>query len=290
MIITESEWGHAAGVDVETQNQPQPGPSTPTVNVEPPSYSDAVGNSSRSRRPSGRGGNRSDRRDASTSRRRSAVPSSSRLSPNPRENTSATLRELRNTAAQGAINYTFVQSSYNSMLLAYEPASLPLYHISVHMNCFVPSSYITKIHEGDSETGTLIGQFEMGISVKKSTVTFEGKEKLTDAVLSKSRNRSDRMWEWRWSNDESLHLSWTYDSPVKHCYRRTTKGGERVIVASHTPPPLTPRVDGRPSSPATLKVYPDGQSLIEQILISALIIERKRLTPSPALTLMSWSV
>lgn len=36
----------------------------------------------------------------------------------------------------------------------------PLYHISVSMNCFIPSSYITTLRRGANEYGDLVAEFE----------------------------------------------------------------------------------------------------------------------------------
>ncbi|TCD69542.1 hypothetical protein EIP91_007166 [Steccherinum ochraceum] len=192
------------------------------------------------------------------------------------------------------------------MLLIFQPASLPLYHISTHLNCFIPSSYITVIRRGDSEAGQYVGQFEMGISVKRSSIIMDGKEKLTDAVLVKGKEKSNvgplsatptsrrltsgqRTFLWKWHNDEARHLSWSYEGPVKYCHLRSQGGAQPPMLATYTPPPLTPRADGRPAPPTTLKVFPAGQELFDHILVSALIIERKRLTPISANSLMSWS-
>ncbi|CAL1698874.1 unnamed protein product [Somion occarium] len=279
MIVTESEFEYNQGPPEEAQQNEsaqsvQPSPSTGML--EPPSYIDVIGTrSSASRRHPGH------------SRDRSQAPSTSHASAG---GASGSAQDHWNSAAQGPITYKFVTQSFNSMLLKYEPADLPLYHISTYMNCFIPSSYITVIRRGDSEAGDFVGQFEMGISVKKSTIMIGGKEKVTDAVLSKNQHKAVRTWLWRWHNDENTHLSWTYDSPVKYCYRRAKPGSpEPPLLASYTPPPLVPR-DGRPSPAPSLKVYPDGQPLFDHILVSALVIERKRLTPSSAGPLMSWSV
>lgn len=67
----------------------------------------------------------------------------------------------------------------------------------------------------------------------------------------------------------------------RKCYLGTKSiGNGATMVAAFTPPPLTPRADGRPSPAATLKVYPEGNRLFDHILISALILERRRLTPA----------
>ncbi|KAL6302443.1 hypothetical protein BKA93DRAFT_393865 [Sparassis latifolia] len=70
--------------------------------------------------------------------------------------------------------YTFAQNSFNSMMLSADPQQSPLcYHVSVQMNCFIPSSYITTVRRGNSEDGEMVGSFEMGISQKRSTVTID---------------------------------------------------------------------------------------------------------------------
>ncbi|PSS37471.1 hypothetical protein PHLCEN_2v678 [Hermanssonia centrifuga] len=56
--------------------------------------------------------------------------------------------------------FAHADQSYNGMLLQSQRAMIPLYHISVRLNCFVPSSYITIINRGDSEHGEEVGQFE----------------------------------------------------------------------------------------------------------------------------------
>lgn len=46
------------------------------------------------------------------------------------------------------------------MVLRTQPTMIPIYHISVRMNCFIPSSYITTITRGDTIRGEEVGQFE----------------------------------------------------------------------------------------------------------------------------------
>ncbi|OBZ65618.1 hypothetical protein A0H81_14425 [Grifola frondosa] len=183
----------------------------------------------------------------------------------------------------GPVVYSFVQQSFNSMILSGQHETSPYYHISVHTNCFIPSSYITVIRRGSNEDGDLIGSFEMGISEKKPTVKMGDRERVLDIVLFRAGSKSDRAWHWRWHSDIRQHLCWRYDSPVKYCYLRTQSGNPSgPILAAYTPPPLVPRADGFASPPASLKLYPEGQELFDHILVSALVIERKRLTPSAA--------
>lgn len=277
MIITETEWNQAAVVHGGDQEAPS----------HPPSYNDTM--IQRPRLPP-----RSPRPSASPNPDSPNVPlgesSSTQNSPAAEEVMRCSFPSPTNPSAQGPILYVFVQNSFNSMVLTYQPATLPVYHISTHTNCFIPSSYITVIRRGDSEAGVFVGQFEMGISVKKSTITLDGKEKLTDAVLQKYKSRSDKYYLWRWSVDESSQLSWSMEGPAKYCFLGNGISGKRQPIACYTPPPLTPRADGRPSPPPSLKMYPEGASMFDHIVISALIIERHRLTPSSSSSVQSWSL
>lgn len=61
------------------------------------------------------------------------------------------------------IRYSFSQLSFNSMILvppADSPDTRPLYHVSVHLNCFMPFSYITTIRRGATEIGDHVADFE----------------------------------------------------------------------------------------------------------------------------------
>lgn len=43
---------------------------------------------------------------------------------------------------------------------ANSPDSRPLYHISVFLNCFNPTSATTVVRRGATEDGKIVGQFE----------------------------------------------------------------------------------------------------------------------------------
>lgn len=114
--------------------------------------------------------------------------------------------DLASTSAL-PVTHTFVpvQHSFNSMVLHAQPLSIPVYHISVQMNCFIPSSFITVVSRGDSVDGVEVGRFEsvcceilrsgfshssrMGHSVRKDTVQLEGRERVIDLVLTKHGTR-----------------------------------------------------------------------------------------------------
>ncbi|KAI0918337.1 hypothetical protein AcV5_002348 [Taiwanofungus camphoratus] len=276
MIVPEAEWdANANGVQIHVT----PGPSPP----EPPSYDDAI-DPSFTRLPethSSDPGSLSNSEGSSNARVYSNGQATG-SSPAIVDNGQVYLFPPRHF---GPVIYIFSQETFHSMVLCARGESTPDYYISVAMNCFIPSSYITTIQRGGSRDGELVGSFEMGISTRKNTVTVDGREKLMDLVLchagSKSNVRSlGRVWQWRWHNDDSLHLSWHSDSPVRYCYLSSQTGTPNAtLLASYTPVPLSPRADGQPSPPASLKLFPEGRRLFDDILISALIIERKRLTP-----------
>jgi len=277
MIILESEWDQAAGVaeqlverreeSIRSASQLSPS-SAGTLDQQISIGSDSLTSLSRASGVSAH--------NASLVESTPASPTADTSSPEYRES-------LSNTSRSGPITYIFapVEHSFNSMVVQSQNAMIPLYYIFVRMNCFIPSSHITTIRRGDTEYGEEVGHFEMGVSIRKPTVVINDTEKIVDTVLTRGGSRMARTWQWRFSSDQSKHLSWTFDSPIKYCYLGTKTIDDRATkLAAFTPPPLTPRADGRPSPTATLKVFPAGHRLFDHILISALILERRRLTPT----------
>ena len=99
---------------------------------------------------------------------------------------------------------------FSEMTVYANTSSRMQYHISVHMNCFCPSSYITVVRRWQVD-GKLIGSFEyvpfgpcscyplsslfgtvrMGISTQRAVANMYGTEKMLDSVLSMSGKKSD---------------------------------------------------------------------------------------------------
>ena len=68
-------------------------------------------------------------------------------------------------------------------------------------------------------------------------------------------------------------------SACLQCYLGTKSvGTAENVLAAFTPPPLVPRADGRPAPAATLKLFPQGQEFLDHIVMSTLILERRRLS------------
>ncbi|TFK85235.1 hypothetical protein K466DRAFT_552414 [Polyporus arcularius HHB13444] len=155
------------------------------------------------------------------------------------------------------------------------------YHILVHMNCFCPSSFVTVVRRGAAD-GELVGSFEMGISTQRATVNMYGVEKHVDTVLSREgKKAADRIWQWNWGDVPQHSICWHRESPVRYCYFMGTDGRPNgPMAAAFTCSSSIVGPDGMSPQPASLKVYPHGLRALDHIVVSALLVERKRLTPS----------
>ncbi|KJA27921.1 hypothetical protein HYPSUDRAFT_34151 [Hypholoma sublateritium FD-334 SS-4] len=143
------------------------------------------------------------------------------------------------------------------------------YHVSIRMNCFMPSSYITTIHLGTDELGQKLGLFEMGMIAAPSSVRIGGVTNNTAIALTQSG-----IWgSWFWHPariSEKYHLRWEFDK--RPCICRAAYGSKAILAR------FTPAVSLEDAL-AELEVMPNGRELMDHILLSLLIIERKRLTP-----------
>ncbi|KAF8966220.1 hypothetical protein BDZ97DRAFT_696992 [Flammula alnicola] len=180
------------------------------------------------------------------------------------------------------VKYNFSSISYSSMIVAPNSEaedSPPKYHISISMNCFMPLNHITTIRRGGSGYGELVAQFEMGIAGSPSTVTIEGKELLIGSLLSKRLgSRQSGLWFWI-PPDSKKRLLWDYRQTPFICRSllKIGSGAEASTLATFTPARQVPA--GGPPVLAELTVTPLGQDFFDDLLLSLLIIERRRLTP-----------
>ncbi|KZT70019.1 hypothetical protein DAEQUDRAFT_236438 [Daedalea quercina L-15889] len=164
-----------------------------------------------------------------------------------------------------------------SMLLvpprSVDPGRGALYFISVvlNLNPFAPLSYVTSVYRGSDSEGEFIGEFELGITHSRATITFGNHStRLKNVLLSDPRYPD--LFTWRY---ESIELRWD-------CRTKLDDGSRMCIcsdavshqLASFIPPPL----DASPPLPnAMLTVFPDGHrhQLFDHIVLSALVVERK---------------
>jgi len=191
------------------------------------------------------------------------------------------------------ITYTFFPQTIPASSMVMKPPSYvknphPSYYISVNMNCFTPSSYITTIRR-DGWEGEVVGDFEMGISAlrKASTVCFRGYERpLNEMLQSSSKIFRGASYLWKPHSEVSpLELYWEEESPFAgastlSCFFGTEKMTTN-LVAKFMPAGILARRPERNKSDLTrLQVFPQGHDFLDDIVISVLIIERMRTSPS----------
>jgi len=187
------------------------------------------------------------------------------------------------------ITYTFFPQTIpaNSMIMkppSYVKNPHPSYYISVNMNCFTPSSYITAIRRDGWEC-EVVGDFEMGISAlrKPNTVCFRGYERpLNEMLQSSSKIFRGASYLWnRHSKESPLELYWEEaGTSTLLCFFGTEKRTTN-LVAKFMPAGFLARRQERNKSDLTrLLVFPQGHDFLDDIVISVLIIERMRTSPS----------
>ncbi|THV07534.1 hypothetical protein K435DRAFT_847954 [Dendrothele bispora CBS 962.96] len=194
-----------------------------------------------------------------------------------------TLSPSYNGPPKGNVTYTFTPLPHNSMRLAPEPpipgAQSP-YHISVNLNCFTPSSYITSVRKNNQD-GDLVGDFEMGSSSSKipSTVCIRGNEHPMDDILVTSSRLFRNYWIWKTpESDKYLYWDDSAGGGVITCFSAKDRTGA-AFLAKFSPRSHLRR-QHRPTEYTKLEVTSQGHYMFEDILMSALIIERIRTNAS----------
>ncbi|KAH8102565.1 hypothetical protein BXZ70DRAFT_1006478 [Cristinia sonorae] len=175
----------------------------------------------------------------------------------------------------GVTVYHFRSFSFNSMVL-YTYDDIPCYHIEVTMNCFLPSSYVTTIRRG-SQQGEIVASFEMGISNQKGSITFGPTPYWLDQVFSDFRAgiRSNAKGRWIWKRSgHELEWNSTYD-PESRCHNVSDK--KKATIAKIIPPSPDTLVGSRDT---LLEVHLSAQHMLDDIVVSSIIVERKRQTPT----------
>ncbi|KAF9041738.1 hypothetical protein BDZ89DRAFT_1156369 [Hymenopellis radicata] len=179
----------------------------------------------------------------------------------------------------------------NSMLLyaphatgANQKGAREPYHISVNMNCFTPTSFITTIRKSSCE-GDVIGDFEIGPSNSRisNTVCLGGNEYSINDILTSYTKFFKNSWTWKTvsRSDKLVTLTWDDNAGggTLNCF--TSKERTQAnFLAKFTPRNLLRRA-GRPVQYPKLEVTPTGHDYFDDILMSALIIERLRTDPPP---------
>jgi len=172
----------------------------------------------------------------------------------------------------------------NSMILSPPPNipdPHPSYYISVNLNCFTPTSFITTLRRG-SWDGDAVGDFEMGLtSSKKGLVCIRGNERPLSEVLDTSHRPFRVTWTWKVSDhDKGTYLYWddSASAGVLTCYSSKDKHPGSYVAKFM--PTIHLRKANRKVELNRLEVSPQGHEFFDDIAISALILERLRTTPS----------
>ncbi|KAJ8082625.1 hypothetical protein PM082_008480 [Marasmius tenuissimus] len=195
-----------------------------------------------------------------------------------------------------SIMYTFSQVSSTAMILL-PPASLlgclgSLYHITVAPSLFTGSATVTSIREGGSDTGVFVADFQTAVTGYKvtkqpGTVCIRGNELDLTQVLSGVPESVDRLAKkgplelgrWKFADTE---LVWEYSNDTGSSARTNSchlviDNHHCTLCAKFKPPHRAAR-HGRKGT-AILDVTRQGHQILEQILVSALLIERIVTTP-----------
>ncbi|ETW77322.1 hypothetical protein HETIRDRAFT_118485 [Heterobasidion irregulare TC 32-1] len=187
--------------------------------------------------------------------------------------------------------YAFCPLSSNSMLLV-PPASAgprPHYHVSVHLDCFNPTSYSTVVRRGESEAGQYVGEFKLAGSNEPDMVTIGAETMRVSTALTVIRKKGflsrllchrggvgsfEHSWIWRFGK---VHLLWRCNDDIYECALKASEDGRfllPIMVATFVK--KSTAIVGRSTHQrlAELKVYPKGLAVLDQIVVSILVIAR----------------
>jgi len=190
----------------------------------------------------------------------------------------------------GPVTYTFspVSSPGTSIMALVPPTNADdrqTYYISTTLNVFMPMSYITAVYKGEGELSEKVGEFEMGMSTSPASVDIQRSREPLKSVIARSRGgRTDGVWHWTPRNAPEKHLEWDYSKGtlIARCFARKSRRLLATYKYSHHIVPLPSRVH-------ELEVTPDGHGFFEHLLLSLLVIERKRLTPRQSVLSKLWN-
>ncbi|KAF8166824.1 hypothetical protein BJ912DRAFT_1002044 [Pholiota molesta] len=185
-------------------------------------------------------------------------------------------------AAVAPVTYTFSDWAQSTMLLMPPRESLdkrPLYRVTVELdlNPFLPVSYVTKVMRCAGGASDLIGEFAFSLNQKRAVIRLaDTATRLSNVIYS--INSSPKHFNWvlgtrlHWDCRKSLDDG----SPLCICSlpgqpQQNGTIAQDIQIASFVPPPI----DASPPLPeATLTIFPHAQKFMDEIVVSALVVER----------------
>ncbi|KAH9483328.1 hypothetical protein JR316_0005434 [Psilocybe cubensis] len=157
------------------------------------------------------------------------------------------------------------------------PNQTPLYRINVELdlNPFLPVSYVTKIiRYGVNPPESLVAEFAIALNNKRAVLRMGDTSTRLSNVLY-SVHKSPKHFNWilahqlHWDCREVLRDG----SPlcIDPSLPADSSSNQSIKIAQFIPPPP----DRSPPHPdATLTVYPTGHQIMDEIIVSALVVER----------------
>ncbi|KAF5329618.1 hypothetical protein D9619_009244 [Psilocybe cf. subviscida] len=184
------------------------------------------------------------------------------------------------------LTYTFSPIGPNSMVLlpsASAQDSRPQYCIAISLNCFMPLSHITTVYRGSNEYAPRVGEFELGIiSISNSRLQMGNNASVSlMSILTKHGSRENGRWSWKPHSEKISHLYWDSSIVPFECKVKVAGTDVYQLVAQFTSnmQPLVGLYAVPTPALSQLEVFPVGQKCLDDILVSLLVVERKRLTP-----------
>ncbi|KAF9448930.1 hypothetical protein P691DRAFT_704052 [Macrolepiota fuliginosa MF-IS2] len=181
------------------------------------------------------------------------------------------------------LEYTFspVEGEGESMLVVPPldaPDTRPVYHIKVTHDLFDPSFFITTVRRGGGSDGDVIGDFMMkaGCSALEETVFFKKSECHIFKKLVAITKKDEFQWRLHDSNDGSLLWKWDKQWTCRHVPERNVTKNKNYELLAQFHPPSAMRTPANTAKAARMTVYPPGQKFFDEIVMSVLILERKR--------------
>jgi len=154
-------------------------------------------------------------------------------------------------------------------------SSTPLFHISWYEDYFLPGSFITTIRRGGNDQGPVVGRFDLKGNQKAAIVHFGSAWRWLDDILSLHKNQ--HKWQFGrnvlyWSRSPTTSGIVLSCKLVGH-----SKSNNDIIAKFISPPDQVSRTDlCRSCQLAVSREH--GDYLLDEILLSALIIESKYLS------------
>ncbi|KAJ3511626.1 hypothetical protein NLJ89_g3989 [Agrocybe chaxingu] len=184
------------------------------------------------------------------------------------------------------IRYHFTPTSpvSNSLTLVPPPDmpdTVPRFHIVVTPNVLNPLSQITTVYRGETQFGQWVGSLDMGISMFSSRVRMHKKLTGISMVLTKRGSRTNAIWTWKpLSSEVNNGLPWEWDYRHASAVCRSSNADSTLLATFIPARVVQVNEHGEETPLPALQVTLAGQKFFEDILISLLAIERRRVIPT----------